>query len=61
MVLSFAHCRIKAVDTVAVIHPPICNKWEQNPEYEKVLSSTYPIEPKIKDTKDHDRLSCGGS
>jgi hypothetical protein len=38
MVLSITHRRIKAVDTVAVIHLPICNKWEQNPEYEKVLS-----------------------
>jgi hypothetical protein len=38
MVLSITHCRIKAVDTVAIIHLPICNKWEQNPEYEKVLS-----------------------
>jgi hypothetical protein len=38
MVLSITHRRIEAVDTVAVIHLPICNKWEQNPEYEKVLS-----------------------
>jgi hypothetical protein len=38
MVLSFTHHRIKAVDTVAVIHLPIYNKWEQSPEYEKVLS-----------------------
>jgi hypothetical protein len=38
MVLSFTHRRIKAVDTIAVIHLPICNKWEQSPEYEKVLS-----------------------
>jgi hypothetical protein len=38
MVLSFTLRRIKAVDTVAVIHLPIYNKWEQNPEYEKVLS-----------------------
>jgi hypothetical protein len=38
MVLSFSHRRIKAVDIVAVIHLPICNKWEQIPEYEKVLS-----------------------
>jgi hypothetical protein len=38
MVLSITHRRIKAVDTVAIIHLPICNKWEQNPEYEKVLS-----------------------
>jgi hypothetical protein len=36
--LSITHRRIKAVDTVAVIHLPICNKWEQNPKYEKVLS-----------------------
>jgi hypothetical protein len=38
MVPSFSHYRIDAVDTVAVIHLPICNKWEQSPEYEKVLS-----------------------
>jgi hypothetical protein len=38
MVLSITHRRIKAVDTVVVIHLPIYNKWEQNPEYEKVLS-----------------------
>jgi hypothetical protein len=38
MVLSFSHHRIKAVDTVAVIHLPIYNKWEEGPEYEKVLS-----------------------
>jgi hypothetical protein len=38
MVLSFAHCRIEAVDTIAVVHLPIYNKWEQSPEYEKVLS-----------------------
>jgi hypothetical protein len=38
MVLSFTHRRIKAVDTVAVIHLLICNKWEQSPKYEKVLS-----------------------
>jgi hypothetical protein len=38
MVLSFAHHRIEAVDTVVVIHLPIYNKWEQSPEYEKVLS-----------------------
>jgi hypothetical protein len=38
MVLSFSHHRIKAVDTVAVIHLPIYNKWEQSPKYEKVLS-----------------------
>jgi hypothetical protein len=38
MVLSFTHRRIKAVDIVAVIHLLICNKWEQSPEYEKVLS-----------------------
>jgi hypothetical protein len=50
MVLSFTHRRIEAVDTVAVIHLPICNKWEQSPEYEKVLSETYPTEPKIKMT-----------
>jgi hypothetical protein len=29
---------ISTVDTVAVIHLFICNKWEQSPEYEKVLS-----------------------
>jgi hypothetical protein len=38
IVLSITHRRIEAVDTVAVIHLPICNKWEQSPEYEKVLS-----------------------
>jgi hypothetical protein len=38
MVLSFTHRRIKAVDTVAIIHLPICNKWEQSLEYEKVLN-----------------------
>jgi hypothetical protein len=38
MVLSITHCRIKAVDTAAAIHLPICHKWEQNPEYEKILS-----------------------
>jgi hypothetical protein len=38
MVLSFAHRRIEAVDTVAIIHLPIYNNWEQSPEYEKVLS-----------------------
>jgi hypothetical protein len=38
MVLSITHRRIKAVDTVAVIHLPIYNNCEQNPEYEKVLS-----------------------
>jgi hypothetical protein len=38
MVLSITHRRIKAIDTVAVIHLLIYNKWEQNPEYEKVLS-----------------------
>jgi hypothetical protein len=32
MVLSFTPRRIEAVDTVAVIHLPICNKWEQSPE-----------------------------
>jgi hypothetical protein len=48
VILSFAHHRIEAVDTVTVIHLPICNEWEQSPEYEKVLSKTYPTEPKIK-------------
>jgi hypothetical protein len=38
MVLSFSHHRIKAVDTIAVIYLSIYNKWEQSPEYEKVLS-----------------------
>jgi hypothetical protein len=38
MVLSFTHRRIEAVDTVAVIHLLIYNKWEQSPEYKKVLS-----------------------
>jgi hypothetical protein len=38
MVLSFIHHRIKAVDTIAVVYLSICNKWEQNPKYEKVLS-----------------------
>jgi hypothetical protein len=38
MVLSFTHRRIKTVDTIAVIHLPICNKREQSPKYEKVLS-----------------------
>jgi hypothetical protein len=38
MALSFTHRRIKAVDTVVVIHLLICNKWEQSPEYEKVLT-----------------------
>jgi hypothetical protein len=38
MVLSFSHRRIKAIDAVAVIHLPICNKWEQSLEHEKVLS-----------------------
>jgi hypothetical protein len=38
MVLTITHRRIKTVDTVAVIHLGICNKWEQKPEYEKVLS-----------------------
>jgi hypothetical protein len=38
MVLSITHRRIEAVDTIAVIHLSICNKWEQNLEYEKVLS-----------------------
>jgi hypothetical protein len=38
MVLSFAHRRIKVVDTVAIIHLSICNKWEKSPEYEKILS-----------------------
>jgi hypothetical protein len=38
IVLNITHRRIKTVDIVAVIHLPIYNKWEQNPEYEKVLS-----------------------
>jgi hypothetical protein len=38
MVISITHHGIKAIDIVAVIHLPICNKWEQNPEYEKVFS-----------------------
>jgi hypothetical protein len=38
MALNIIHRWIKAVDTIAVVHLPICNKWEQNPEYEKVLS-----------------------
>jgi hypothetical protein len=38
MVLSITHHRIEAVDTVAIIYLPIYNKWEQSPEYEKVLS-----------------------
>jgi hypothetical protein len=38
MVLSITHRRIKAVDIVAVIYLSIYNKWEQNPEYEKILS-----------------------
>jgi hypothetical protein len=38
MVLSITDRGIKAVDIVAAIHLSICNKWEQNPEYEKVLS-----------------------
>jgi hypothetical protein len=38
MVLSITHRRIEAVDTVTIIHLPICNKGETNPEYEKVLS-----------------------
>jgi hypothetical protein len=29
---------IEAIDTIAVIRLPIYNKWQQNPEYEKVLS-----------------------
>jgi hypothetical protein len=29
MVLSITHRRIEVVDTVAVIHLPIYNKWEQ--------------------------------
>jgi hypothetical protein len=37
MVLSITHHIIKAVDIEAVIHLPIYSKWEQNPEYEKVL------------------------
>ena len=28
MVLSITHRRIMTVDTIAVIHLPICNKWE---------------------------------
>jgi hypothetical protein len=36
--MTITHHRIKAVDTIAIIHLPICNKWEQNLEYEKVLS-----------------------
>jgi hypothetical protein len=38
MVLGITHRRIEAVDTLAVIHLPIYNKWEQNPKYEKILS-----------------------
>jgi hypothetical protein len=38
MVLSITHRRVKAVDIVAVIHLPIYNMWEQNPEYEEILS-----------------------
>jgi hypothetical protein len=30
MVLSITHRRVKAVDTIAVVHLPICNKWEKN-------------------------------
>jgi hypothetical protein len=38
MVLSITRRRIEAIDIVAVIRLLIYNKWEQNPEYEKVLS-----------------------
>jgi hypothetical protein len=38
MVLNITHHRVKAVDTIAIVHLPIYNKWEQNLEYEKVLS-----------------------
>jgi hypothetical protein len=38
LVLVITHRRIQAVDIIAIIHLPICNKWETNPEYEKVLS-----------------------
>jgi hypothetical protein len=38
MALSITHRRIKIGDTIAIIYLHICNKWEQNPEYEKVLS-----------------------
>jgi hypothetical protein len=38
MELSITHRRIKAIDIVAIIHLPICSKWEQNLEYENALS-----------------------
>ena len=36
--LLLVHGGIEAVVKVAMIHGIICNKWEINPENEKVLS-----------------------
>ena len=40
--LLLVHGGTEAILTVAMIHHIIYNKWEINPEYEKVLSLTYP-------------------
>jgi hypothetical protein len=36
--LCISYSWVKAVDAIAIIQLTTCNKWEQNPEYEKVLS-----------------------
>ena len=36
--LLLVHCRTEAVLTVAIINHVICNEWEINPKYKKVLS-----------------------
>jgi hypothetical protein len=39
MVLVVAPSRVETVDAISIAHLAICNnKWEQSPEYEKVLS-----------------------
>jgi hypothetical protein len=48
---------VEAVLTEALIKHVICNSKEINPEYWNVLSKTYPSKWKIRDTKDHARLS----
>ena len=36
--LLLVHCGTEAILTIAVKDYVICNKWEINPEYKKVLS-----------------------
>jgi hypothetical protein len=60
LVLVITHYRIQAIDTVTILHLPICNKRGQTLSTRRYSARLTHLKLKSSDTKDYARLSFSG-